>query len=722
MKSHTTHSTDSGLKVFKADFGNGELVFETGKLAGLADGSVTVSWGETVILATAVVGVEPREGVDFFPLMVDYEERLYAAGKISGSRFIKREGRPTDNAVLSARLIDRPIRPLFPKSFRNDVQVIITVLSYDEEHSPDTIAIVAASAALTQTIAPFECPVGAARVGCIDGKMVLNPTESQLDVSTLDLVVAGTTDTVMMIEAGAKEIPEATMIEAIEFALAGLQPTIAVQKNFARTDMLTTDASEADIIHEEVKKYIGKKLAGAIKELDPEKRKTAIATFEADVLKNFEGSYKQTDLKVTFNKIVEKEIRELILSHDIRPDGRKLDEVRPLSIEVGLLPRTHGSGLFTRGQTQALTIATLGSPGDEQTVETLEEEGTKRFMHHYNFPPFSTGEVKPMRSVGRREIGHGALAERALKPMIPDRESFPYTIRLVSEILASNGSSSMAATCGSTLALMDAGVPITKPVSGIAMGLITDHEKPYENYKVLTDLQGLEDFAGDMDFKVAGTKDGITAIQLDTKIKGLSMGIIKDTLAAALKGRLFIMEQMLSVIGEPRTELSQYAPRIYTLHIPIDKIGDVIGPGGKNIRKIVDDAGGKEVISIDIEDDGTVLVSSPKKEAADSAIAAIQGQTKEFAIGEVIDGTVEEILKDRFKGNEIGAIINLGGKNTGMVHISEISQNRIETVSSVLKVGDKVKVKVVTIDRNAGELGLALSKMATTTNNQFHQI
>ncbi|PIU87258.1 polyribonucleotide nucleotidyltransferase [Candidatus Berkelbacteria bacterium CG06_land_8_20_14_3_00_43_10] len=710
MKSHTTHSTDSGLKVFKADFGNGELVFETGKLAGLADGSVTVSWGETVILATAVVGVEPREGVDFFPLMVDYEERLYAAGKISGSRFIKREGRPTDNAVLSARLIDRPIRPLFPKSFRNDVQVIITVLSYDEEHSPDTIAIVAASAALTQTIAPFECPVGAARVGCIDGKMVLNPTESQLDVSTLDLVVAGTTDTVMMIEAGAKEIPEATMIEAIEFALAGLQPTIAVQKNFARTDMLTTDASEADIIHEEVKKYIGKKLAGAIKELDPEKRKTAIATFEADVLKNFEGSYKQTDLKVTFNKIVEKEIRELILSHDIRPDGRKLDEVRPLSIEVGLLPRTHGSGLFTRGQTQALTIATLGSPGDEQTVETLEEEGTKRFMHHYNFPPFSTGEVKPMRSVGRREIGHGALAERALKPMIPDRESFPYTIRLVSEILASNGSSSMAATCGSTLALMDAGVPITKPVSGIAMGLITDHEKPYENYKVLTDLQGLEDFAGDMDFKVAGTKDGITAIQLDTKIKGLSMGIIKDTLAAALKGRLFIMEQMLSVIGEPRTELSQYAPRIYTLHIPIDKIGDVIGPGGKNIRKIVDDAGGKEVISIDIEDDGTVLVSSPKKEAADSAIAAIQGQTKEFAIGEVIDGTVEEILKDRFKGNEIGAIINLGGKNTGMVHISEISQNRIETVSSVLKVGDKVKVKVVTIDKERGRVGLSIKQ------------
>lgn len=701
---------DTQTKVFKADFGNGELVFETGKLAGLADGSVTVSWGETVILATAVVGVEPREGVDFFPLMVDYEERLYAAGKISGSRFIKREGRPTDNAILSARLIDRPIRPLFPKSFRNDVQVIITVLSYDEEHSPDTIAIIAASTALTQTIAPFEGPVGAARVGCIDGKLVLNPTESQLDVSTLDLVVAGTTDTVMMIEAGAKEIPEATMLEAIEFALKGLQPTIAVQKNCARTDMLTSDATEADVIHEEVKKYIGKNLAEAIKELDPEKRKTAIATFEADVLKNFEGSYKQNDLKVTFNKIVEKEIRELILSHDIRPDGRKLDEVRPLAIEVGLLPRTHGTGLFTRGQTQALTIATLGSPGDEQTVETLEEEGTKRFMHHYNFPPFSTGEVKPMRSVGRREIGHGALAERALKPMIPDRESFPYTIRLVSEILSSNGSSSMAATCGSTLALMDAGVPIAKPVSGVAMGLITDHDKPYENYKVLTDLQGLEDFAGDMDFKVAGTKDGITAIQLDTKIKGLSMGIIKDTLAAALKGRLFIMDNMLAVISEPRKELSQYAPRIYTIHIPIDKIGDVIGPGGKNIRKIVEDAGGKEVISIDIEDDGTVLVSSPKKEAADMAIAAIQGQTKEFVIGEVVDGTVEEILKDRFKGNEIGAIINLGGKNTGMVHISEISPQRIETVSSVLKVGDKVKVKIVTVDKERGRIGLSIKQ------------
>lgn len=701
---------DTQTKIFKADFGNSELVFETGKLAGLADGSVTVSWGDTVILATAVVGVEPREGVDFFPLMVDYEERLYAAGKISGSRFIKREGRPTDNAVLSARLIDRPIRPLFPKSFRNDVQVIITVLSYDEEHSPDTIAIIAASTALTQTIAPFEGPVGAARVGCIDGKLILNPTESQLDVSTLDLVVAGTTDTVMMLEAGAREVPEAKMLEAIEFGLKGLQPTIEVQKNCVRSDTLTSDATEADVIHEEVKKYIGKNLAEAIKELDPEKRKSAIATFEADVLKNFEGSYKQTDLKVTFNKIVEKEIRELILSHDIRPDGRKLDEVRPLSIEVGLLPRTHGTGLFTRGQTQALTIATLGSPGDEQTVETLEEEGTKRFMHHYNFPPFSTGEVKPMRSVGRREIGHGALAERALKPMIPDRESFPYTIRLVSEILSSNGSSSMAATCGSTLALMDAGVPITKPVSGVAMGLITDHDKPYENYKVLTDLQGLEDFAGDMDFKVAGTKDGITAIQLDTKIKGLSMGIIKDTLAAALTGRLFIMEKMLAVISEPRIDLSQYAPRIYTLHIPVDKIGDVIGPGGKNIRKIVEDAGGKEVISIDIEDDGTVLVSSPKKEAADMAIAAIQGQTKEFAIGEVVEGTVEEILRDRFKGNEIGAIINLGGKNTGMVHISEISPQRIETVSSVLKVGDKVKVKIVTVDKERGRIGLSIKQ------------
>ena len=378
------------------------------------------------------------------------------------------------------------------------------------------------------------------------------------------------------------------------------------------------------------------------------------------------------------------------------------------------MPRTHGSALFTRGQTQALTIATLGSPSDEQTVETLEEEGTKRYMHHYNFPPFSTGEVKSIRSTGRREIGHGALAERALKPMLPDRETFPYTIRLVSEILSSNGSSSMAATCGSTLALMDAGVPIKKPVSGIAMGLITDHEKPYDNYKILTDLQGIEDFAGDMDFKVAGTKDGITAIQLDTKIKGLSLGIIKDTLEAALKGRLFILDKMLAVIPEPKKELSPYAPRIYTLHISIDKIGDVIGPGGKNIRKIIEDAGGKEVISIDIEDDGTVMVVSLSKDAADMAIAQIQGQTKEFAIGEVVEGTVEEILKDRFKGNEIGAIINLGGKNTGMVHISEISPERIENVSSVLKVGDKVKVKIMTVDKERGRVGLSIKQNGQT--------
>lgn len=709
-----THSTNSGqaspkLQKFEADFGAEKLKFETGKLAGLADGSVTVSWGDTVVLATAVVAKEPREGVDFFPLMVDYEERLYAAGKISGSRFIKREGRPSENAILSARLIDRPLRPLFPKNYRNDIQVVVTILSYDEIHSPDTIAIIAASAALKHTIAPFEGPVSAARVGIIDNEFVLNPTEQQLEKSTLDLVIAGSKDTVMMIEAGASEVPEEKMLDAIEFAHKGLQATIEVQANFAAPADVSM-AVEPDPIHDDVKKFVGSKLSEAIRELDKIRREESLARFEEQVLKNFEGNYKQIDLKASFSKIVEKEVRGLILNDGIRPDGRKLDEVRPITIEVGLLPRTHGSGLFTRGQTQALTIATLGSPSDEQTVETLEEEGTKRYMHHYNFPPFSTGEVKPIRSAGRREIGHGALAERALAPMIPDRETFPYTIRLVSEILSSNGSSSMAATCGSTLALMDAGVPIAKPVSGVAMGLVTDSDSPYENYKILTDLQGIEDFAGDMDFKVAGTKDGITAIQLDTKIKGLSLGIIKETLAAALTGRLYIMDKMLAIIGEPRTELSKYAPRIYTLHIPIDKIGDVIGPGGKNIRKIIEDAGGKEVISIDIEDDGTVMVVSPNKDAADSAIAQIQGQTKEFAIGEVVDGTVEEILKDRFKGNEIGAIINLGGKNTGMVHISEISPQRIETVSSVLKIGDKVKVKIVTVDKERGRIGLSIKQ------------
>lgn len=704
---------ETQLKTYECDFGREKIRFETGKLAGLADGSITVSWGETVVLATAVTANEPREGVDFFPLLVDYEERLYAAGKISGSRFIKREGRPSDNAILSARLIDRPLRPLFPKSYRNDIQVVVTVLSYDDVHSPDTIAIIAASAALMQTSAPFEGPIGAARVGFINSELVLNPTEQELENSTLDLVVAGTKDTVMMLEAGANEISEEKMLEAIEFTLQGLQPTIAIQEEMSQEITRTAHQEELDAIHEEVKKFVGPKLSEAIRELDKQRREQQIAEFEDQVLKNFEGNYKQVDLKAGFQKMVEKEVRGLILNEGLRPDGRKLNEVRPIAIEVGLLPRTHGSALFTRGQTQSLSIATLGSPRDEQVIETLEEEGTKRYMHHYNFPPFSTGEVKPIRSVGRREIGHGALAERALKPMIPSREQFPYTIRLVSEILSSNGSSSMAATCGSTLALMDAGVPIKKPVSGVAMGLITDEQKPYEKYQILTDIQGIEDFAGDMDFKVAGSQDGITAVQMDTKIKGLSLAMVKDALEAAKAGRLFIMDKMLAILPEPKKELSPFAPRIYTLHIPVDKIGDVIGPGGKNIRKIIEDSGGKEVIDIDLEDDGTVTISSPSKEAADKAIAAIQAMTKEYAIGEVVEGKVSEIVKDRFKGNEIGAIVDLGGgngKNTGMIHISEISKERIPTVSSVLKVGDKVKVKVLAVDKERGRMSLSIKQ------------
>jgi polyribonucleotide nucleotidyltransferase len=704
------------LKKFEAQFGSEKLIFETGKLANLADGSVTVTWGETVILATVVVGKEPREGVDFFPLLVDYEERLYAAGKISGSRFIKREGRPTENAILSARLIDRPLRPLFPKDFRNDVQVIITILSYDGIHNPETIAIVAASAALSQTQAPFEQPVGAARIGRIDNEFVLNPTEDQIEKSTLDLVIAGTKDRIIMIESGAHEIPEDVMLEAMKFGHAGMQPVIEIQNKIGEGVTKIEVMAEANPILDEVKKLVGSKIPSAVEHQDKLKRESQLDELRHLVLTTFEGVYKQNELKNIFEKLVEKEVRDLVIKKELRPDGRKITEIRPISIEIDLLPRTHGSGLFNRGQTQALTIATLGSPGDEQMIDTLEEEGTKRYMHHYNFPPFSVGEVKPMRGASRRDIGHGALAERALIPVIPNREDFPYTIRLVSEILGSNGSSSMAATCGSTLALMAAGVPIRKPVAGIAIGLMTSKDKPYEEYQILTDIQGIEDFAGDMDFKVTGTDEGITAIQMDTKIKGLSFDMIQEALERAKNARLEILEKIKAVIPTPRSELSDFAPRIYTLKVAVESIGELIGPGGKNIRKMIEDAGGKEVVSIDIEDDGTVLVSSADKNAADKAIAQIKDIGREFTIGEILTGTVEEIIKDRMRGNEVGAIINLGGSHSGMVHISEVAPERINKVSDKLKIGDKVTVKVVSIDKERGRMGLSIKQNGLTVN------
>jgi len=689
---------------FTATIGGKELTIETGKLAQLASGSVTVRCGDTVVLATAVVSAEAKEDADYFPLLVDYEERLYAAGKISGSRFIKREGRPSDRAILTCRLIDRPIRPLFPKNYRNDVQVIITVLSFDGENDPDVLAIIAASAALSQTVAPFEGPVSAVRVGLIDGKYIANPSEEDMEKSTLDLVVAGTAEKVMMIEAGAKEVSEKDFIEAVKFGHEELQPGIEIQKKLVAETKHTVEDPGEETILEEVKKYLGPKIADALLESDKIKREEALAVFSADVLKNFEGTYKQNELKNTFDTIVEKEVRKCVVEKDLRPDGRKLNEIRPIEIEVGLLPRTHGTGLFTRGQTQVMSIVTLGAPGAEQTIETMEEEGTKRYMHHYNFPPFSTGEVKPIRSVSRREIGHGALAERALAAVIPNRDDFPYTIRVVSEVLASNGSSSMASTCGSTLALMDAGVPIKAPVAGIAMGLMTLDDK----YKILTDIQGLEDFAGDMDYKVTGTKEGITAVQMDTKLKGLDIAILKEATDQAREAINFILDKITTVITEPRKEMSPYAPRITSVKIDQEKIGELIGPGGKNIRKIIEDCGGGEVISIDIEEDGTVLIASADAAASKKAEEIIVGSMREPQLGEIFEGPVVSIVKDRMRGNEIGAIVQLTPNKDGMVHISQIADERVEHIEDHLKIGQVVKVKVMEVDKEKGRVSLSI--------------
>lgn len=708
---------------YETKIGDESLIIETGKLALLANGSVTVRYGDTVVLATAVYAESPREGIDFFPLMVEYEERLYASGKISGSRFIKREGRPSETAVLTARLIDRPLRPLFPKSLRNDLQVIITVLSYDPERDPDVISIIAASCAIMLTGVPFKGPAGAARVGLIpisevpNGEdvynghaFVINPTASQLQHSLLDLVVAGTAKKINMIEAGANEIPEEIMLQAIAFGHQGMQAGIEIQHQLVeKADVPTPEEALVNPILEDVRGFVGERIKEALQQMDKKQREALLLEFEKQVLENFEGTYKQLDLKSTFGQLVEKEVRQAILTQEIRPDGRKITEIRPLSSEVGLIPRAHGSGLFSRGQTQVLTVATLGSPGMEQVIETMEEDTTKRYMHHYNFPPFSTGEAKPIRGASRREIGHGALAERALVPVIPPKEEFPYTIRLVSEVLSSNGSSSMAATSGSTLALMDAGVPIKAPVAGIAMGLVTGADEGENgDYKVLTDLQGLEDFAGDMDFKIAGTEKGITAIQLDVKISGLTNEIIEKTFTQAKEGRTSVMQSLLQAIPEPRKELSTLAPRILSTSIDPKKIGELIGPGGKTINGIIEEAGGKSITNIDIEDDGTVLISSTDSELGQKALAMVESLMKEVEVGEILEGKVNQIVKDRMSGKEIGAIVQITPKIDGMVHISQIANERVEKIEDHLKIGQTVTVKVMEIDKEKGRISLSI--------------
>ncbi|OGB75324.1 polyribonucleotide nucleotidyltransferase [candidate division Kazan bacterium RIFCSPHIGHO2_01_FULL_49_10] len=691
------------MEKFESKLGSSKLTMETGKLARLASGSVTVRLGDTVVLATASIAEKPREGIDFFPLLVDFEEKMYASGKISGSRFIKREGRASENAILTSRLTDRPLRPLFPKGFYNDVQIVITVLSADLVHDPDVLSIIAASAALMLSDAPFDGPVGAIRVGLIHGELVANPSYEQLEnESQLDLVVAGTRDRVMMIEAGANEVDEATMLRAIKFAHEAMQPSIDLQHQLIAGKQISDKKNYPLHLPEEqlitkVAEFVGTKATEAIYHPEKTGRNTRLAELREQVWQTFvsEETPEATVAEV-FSKIVSKEFRKNLLEKDQRPDGRKLDEVRPITCEVGILPRPHGSALFTRGETQALTIVTLGSAGDEQMIDTMELDTTKRYMHHYNFPPYATGEIKPMRGPGRREIGHGALAERALLPMIPPKDSFPYTVRVVSEILSSNGSSSMASVCGSTLSLMDAGVPIKKPVSGVAMGVVTDDSG---NFKILTDIAGIEDFNGDMDFKVAGTKDGITAMQLDMKVRGLGFEVFEQAFAQAYKGRMHILEIMQQCLTAPRPELSMYAPRVTVIKIHPDKIREVIGPGGKMINDMISRAGGKSITEINIEDDGTVYVSSTNAKYATQVVDEIKNMTREVQAGEKFVGKVTRIM-------DFGAFVEIFPGTEGLVHISQLANQRVEKVTDIVKVGDTLPVVVVEID-SMGRLNLS---------------
>lgn len=686
-------------------YGETELKLSSGKLAKQASGSVLVTYGETVLLVAATIATQPKPGTDFFPMTIDYEERMYAAGKISGSKFMKREGRASDEAVLKARVVDRSIRPMFPKGFRRDVQIIITTLAYDDSHDPAAIAVIGASAALLQTDAPFEGPVAAVRVGMKDDKFILNPTLEELAESPLDLLVAGSAKKVTMIEALANELPEAKMTEALAFAQKGLAAAISPQTEFVNPDKEKVEFVDAPVLAE-VKKFLGDDLDQAVLEIDLDKRHKLIQELYTKAAEKFAESYEAAEITEAVDTAFLKTIRRLILEKHHRPDGRAMDEIRPISIEVGLLPRVHGSGLFDRGETQALTVATLGGPGQEQWIDTMEEFAKKRYIHHYNFPPYSTGEVKPLRAGNRREIGHGALAEKALVPMLPSKAEFPYTIRLVSEILGSNGSSSMAAVSGSTLALMDAGVPIKKPVAGIAMGLVSQDDDD-SKFQVLTDLQGLEDFAGEMDFKIAGTEAGITAIQLDVKNKGLTEAVIAETFKMALVARLDILKKITSVIAKPRPEVSKTAPKIILAKIDPEKIGELIGPGGKNINGIIDENGGPEVLSIDIEEDGTVMITSVDRDAAAKVQAIVEAIGKPVLVGEEYDGVVVSIVKDRNSGKEIGAIVEFAPNKDGMVHVSALGNGQyVEKVSDVVKVGDNIRVRVKEVDAERGRISL----------------
>ena len=669
-------------KIYEIEIGGKKVTFETGRLCEQANGSCLVKCGETVVMVNATMSKEPRPGIDFFPLQVDFEEKMYSVGKIPGG-FKKREGKPSDKAILTSRLIDRPLRPLFPKGFYHDVVVVATALSVDPDVAPEPLAMLGSSFALTISDIPFMGPTGSVQVGLVDDKFIINPNSEEREKSLIHLTVSGTEDAVLMVEAGAKEVPEEKMLDAIMFAHDEIKKIVAFQKK--------------------VKEEIGKPVAqGLVYNIVPEEIDKAVREFASDkldyALDTFDRTEKETKehfaevfpdsekaIGDVLYKMTKEKVRAKILNHGIRPDGRKLTEIRPIWCEAGVLPRTHGSAIFTRGQTQVLTTLTLGTVSDMQKLDGLDDEEFNRYVHHYNMPAYATGEARGIKSPGRREIGHGALAERALEPVIPSEEEFPYALRLVSEVLSSNGSSSMASVCGSTLALMDGGVPIKRPVAGIAMGLIKDDETG--KVAVLSDIQGLEDFLGDMDFKVTGTEKGVTAIQMDIKIKGIDKQILTTALKQAREGRMFIMNKLLEEIKEPRKELSKYAPKIITFTIDPDKIKDVIGTGGKMINKIIDETG----VKIDIDDNGQVFIATQDLEMAEKAKKIILGIVEDVEVGDVYDAKVVRIMN-------FGAFVEFGGNKEGMIHISKLSDKRVAKVEDVVKVGDIVEVEVIKID------------------------
>lgn len=698
-------------KIYSIDWAGRKLSVEIGQLAKQANGAVLVRYGDTAVLSTATASKEPKK-LDFFPLTVNYEERLYAVGKIPGG-FIKREGRPSEKAILASRLIDRPIRPLFADGFRNEVQVVSMVMSVDQDCSSEMAAMFGSSLALSVSDIPFEGPIAGVTVGRIDGQFVINPSVAETEKSDMHLVVAGTKDAINMVEAGAEEVPEETMLEAIMFGHEEIKRLIAFQEEIAseigkeKTEVVLYQLDAE--LETEIRGICEADMIKAIQVQEKHAREDAIRAVKDTVIARYEEEAVADDelkqVKQILDKMVKGEVRRLITEEKVRPDGRNPEEIRPLSSEVALLPRTHGSGLFTRGQTQALSICTLGALGDVQILDGLGIEEEKRFMHHYNFPNFSVGETGPMRGPGRREIGHGALGERALEPIIPSEKDFPYTIRLVSEVLESNGSTSQASICASTLAMMDAGVPIKAPVAGIAMGLV----KSGEHYTILTDIQGMEDHLGDMDFKVAGTSKGVTALQMDIKIEGLSRQILEEALQQAKKGRMQILDSMLSTISTPKEQLSMYAPKIITIYINPDKIRDVIGPSGKQINKIIEETG----VKIDIEQDGTVFISSTNEEMNQKAKKIIEDIVREVEVGQMYLGKVKRIEK-------FGAFVELFSGKDGLVHISELAEERVGKVEDVLAIGDEILVRVMEIDKQ-GRVNLSRKVILKEQREQKEQ-